>query len=109
MDGVGISKFDLIERIFAIFPSVAMILMCVCSANYNFNRFHLRSTLFLIATYCLAFSDITVFNGYYRELDSLFYIERFFSISAFLCFVNYVMLENKKRKQNSVKETAHYY
>lgn len=106
---VDFEKFSFTERVFSVFPSITMILMCVCAVNYNFNRFNLRSTLFLITAFCLAFSDIAVFNAYYKEPNYLFYVERFFTILTFLCFVNYVILENKKREQNSVTKTEHYY
>lgn len=109
VSSVDISKFGFIHRTFFAFPGVIMIIMCVCSANYNFNRFHLRSTLFLLATYCLAFSDIAMFCGYFLEIKSLFYLERFFTVSTYLTFVNYVMLENKKRAQNSIEKSVYYY
>ena len=92
VSSVDISRFGFVERAFIMCPSIVMIIMCVCSANYNFNRFHLRSTLFLLATFCLAFGDIAMFCGYFMEFKSLYYLERFFTISAFLTFVNYVML-----------------
>lgn len=106
---VNINLFDTFDRVLTVFASISMILMCVCSANYNFNRFHLRSTLFLLATYCFAFADITAFSGYFLDYKSLFYVERFFAISGFLCFLNYVMLENKKRVQESIEKSVHYY
>ena len=109
VSSVDVSRFGLVDRVFFMFPSIVMIIMCVCSANYNFNRFHLRSTLFLFATFCFAFGDIAMFCGYFLEVKSLYYLERFFSISAFLTWVNYVMLEIKKREQNSVSKTVYYY
>lgn len=109
VSSVDISKFNTIDIVFVVIPSIVMIFMCICSANYNFNRFHLRSTLFMLATFCFAFADITLFCGYYLEIEALFYLERFFAVSAFLTFVNYTMLENKKRAQNSVKNSVYYY
>lgn len=109
ISSVDIQKFGFVDRAFFIIPSIIMIIMCVFSANYNFNRFHLRSTLFLLATFCVAFADVSMFCGYFLEFKYMFYLERFFTVSAFLTFVNYVMLENKKRAQNSVEKTTYYY
>ncbi|AUC82219.1 hypothetical protein [Lacinutrix sp. Bg11-31] len=109
ISSVDIHKFGFVNRAFFIIPSIIMIVMCVFSANYNFNRFHLRSTLFLLATFCIAFADISMFCGYFLEFKYMFYLERFFTVSAFLTFVNYVMLENKKRAQNSVEKSVYYY
>ena len=109
ISSADVSKLSFINRTFLAIPSIIMVIMCVCSANYNFNRFHLRSTLFLLATFCIAFGDISMFCGYFLEFKYMFYLERFFSISGFLTFVNYVMLENKKRAQNSEGKTVYYY
>lgn len=109
ISSADINKFGFVDRSFFIIPSIIMIIMCVFSANYNFNRFHLRSTLFLLATFCVAFADISMFCAYFLEFKYMFYLERFFTVSAFLTFVNYVMLENKKRAQNSEGKTVYYY
>lgn len=109
VSSVDTLKFDVIDRVATLFSSIVMVLMCISSAHYNFNKFHLRSTLFMLVTYCLAFGDISTFCGYYLGIKPLFYLERFFTISAFLCFVNYIILENKKREQNSEAEIVHDY
>lgn len=81
-----------------------IVMACVAAANYNFIKFSVKSTLFLIFIYCFALSDVTAFCGFYLEFDLLYYPDRFLALIGYPCFLLYASYSHRLRqKSNELK------
>lgn len=90
ISSVEIGVLDMYYKFIIIATSIVLVLACICAANYNFNKISLKSIFFLIFVYCLSFSDITSFSGFYLGYDALYFSERFLAIAGYYCFVRYI-------------------
>lgn len=90
INSVEIGILNVYHKSITIATSIVLVLACIASANYNFNKLSLKSIFFLIFVYCLSFSDITSFSAFYLDYNVLYYSERLLAIAGYYSFVRYI-------------------
>lgn len=90
INSVKTGVLDVYHKSITIATSIVLVLACISAANYNFNKLSLKSIFFLIFVYCLSFSDITSFSGFYLKYSMLYYCERVLALAAYYSFIRYV-------------------
>lgn len=90
INSVEIGRLNVYHKSITIATSIVLVLACISAANYNFNKLSLKSIFFLIFVYCLSFSDITSFSGFYLNYNVLYYSERLLAIAGYYSFIRYI-------------------
>lgn len=87
IDSVSAGVLDFSHKTITVACVLMLVLACMAVANYTFNLYTTKSTLFLVFTYCLAFGDVVSFCGYYFNYLQLFYTERLLTFVSIYCFI----------------------